>query len=230
MKSFTLVVALFFVGSASSQDDFQSWTTIGLEGGIIKRLDWSFELNARVGGAGLETFFPQAGLEYKVTKWFKPSIEYRYIAEKDEYTNYSGVHRINFNAGFKERVSRFDLGLRLRYQYAFDRVKATENFNPDFDQAIRTKASVDYDIDNSIFTPTFSAEFFYNPQFGPSGPGFSKMRLAIGTDLELSGPHKVSVKYQLDKKFNDYEEGMRHVVGLSYSYKISGKKKKKKKD
>ncbi|MFT5778908.1 MAG: putative porin [Crocinitomicaceae bacterium] len=228
MKSLVFLIALLFAGSAYSQHEFQSWTNVGLEGGIIKKLDWSFELNARVGGSGLETFFPQAGLSYKVTKWFKPSIEYRYIFEKDEYENYSAVHRINFNAGFKERVKRFDLGLRLRYQYAFDRIAASENFNPDFDQAIRAKVTIEYDIDNSILAPFFNAEFFYNPQFGPKGPGFSKMRYAIGTSLELDGPHDVSIKYQLDKRINDYSANVRHVVAVSYTYEISGKKKEKK--
>ncbi len=220
MKLFIVIGILLSGTSVYAQHELQTWLKTGVEGQIVEKFDWSFELNSRFGEQGLETFFPQAGLEYKVKKWFRPSIEYRYILDKDKYGNYGSGHRINFNALIKERVSRFDLGFRLRYQYAFSRLGDSQNYDSDFDQAIRTKLSVLYDIDNSMFSPLISGEFFYDPKFGPSGPRFTKFRLAIGTSLELDGPHKISVKYQLDKKLNNFSANMRHVIGVSYMYKL----------
>lgn len=220
MKLLVIIGILFLGTSVYAQDDFQTWVKTGVEGGIVKKLDWSFELNSRFGGTGLETFFPQAGIEYKVKKWFRPSIEYRYILDKDKYGNYGSGHRINFNAAFKERVDRFSLGVRIRYQYAFSRLSGAQDYNSDFDQAIRTKFSAVYDIDNSMFSPLISGEFFYDPKFGPKGPSFTKFRFAVGTSLELDGPHKISVKYQLDKKLNNFSAGVRHVIGVSYMYKL----------
>ena len=220
MKMFIVVGILFLGSGAFAQHEFQTWLKTGVEGGIVKKLDWSFELNSRFGSSGLETFFPQAGIEYKVKRWFRPSIEYRYILDKDRYGNYGAGHRINFNASFKKRVERLDLGLRLRYQYAFSRLGDAQEYDSDFDQAIRTKLSASYDFDNCMFSPLLSGELFYDPSYGPKGPGFKKIRLAIGTSLELKGPHKVSIKYQLDKKLNDFGANLRHVLGLSYSYKL----------
>ena len=220
MKHLVFLIFAFLGVSAYSQHDFQVWLKTGAEGGVVKKLDWSFELNSRFGAEGLETFFPQAGLEYKVTKWFRPSVEYRYIFDKDDYGNYDLGHRINLNAGFKELVARFDLGLRLRYQYAFSRLGSTVEYDADFDQAVRAKLSSLYDIDNSVFSPLFNVELFYNPAFGPKGPGFTKVRVAVGTSLELDGPHKFSFKYQLDKKLYAFSADLRHVVGFSYTYKL----------
>lgn len=218
MKHLALIAFLFVGVSAYAQHETQVWTEVGVSGKVVKRLGWSVDINSRFGAAGLETFFPQVGFKYKVKKWFRPSIDYRFILDKDRYGNMLSGHRINFNANFEKPIERFELGARLRYQYAFNRFVNSGDFDPDLDQAWRLKGSVKYDIDNSIFTPLFSAELFYNPQYGPDR-GLSKMRIAVGTSLELDGPHKVSAKYQLDKRF-EFGSNLRHVISLSYGYKL----------
>ena len=218
MKYLVFLAFTFIGASAYSQHEFQVWTEVGASGKISKPVGWAVDLNSRFGAAGLETFFPQVGFEFKVKKWFKPSVDYRYILDKDQYGNMLGGHRINLNANFETDVDRFDLSARLRYQYAFNRLGGSTDFDPDLDQAYRLKGAVKYDIDNSIFTPLFNVELFYNPQFGPD-QGFSKIRLALGTALELDGPHKFSVKYQLDKRF-EFGRNLRHVMSVSYGYKF----------
>lgn len=202
-----------------SQHDYMLWTEVGVEGKVIKRLKWAAEFNTRFDLSGVATYFPQVGLEYKITKWLRGSVQYRFIVDKNKYGNYKSSNRLNANLSFKENKKRFSYGLRLRYQYAFDRV-STSSYDADFDQAIRMKPSFEYDLKNSIFTPVISGEFFYNPSYGPKSPGFSKMRIAVGSKLELDGPHGVSFKYQLDKKFYDFSADLRHVLALSYIYKL----------
>ncbi len=219
MKHLAFLAFIFTGLSASSQHEFQVWAELGTSGKVVKRLDWSLDLNSRFGNSGLETFFPQVGLEYKVKKWFRPSIDYRYILDKDKYGNLLGAHRINFNANFEKSFKRWSSDARVRYQYAFNRLASSESFDADLDQSLRFKASVKYDINNSIFTPLFNAELFYDPQFGPNGPSFSKIRMQLGSQFELKGPHKVSVKYQLDKSF-EYGKDLRHVMSVSYAYKL----------
>lgn len=219
MRAALLVSFLFCTAVSFSQHDYMLWSKLGVKGKVIKRLSWTAEINGRFNNAGLKTFFPQAGLEYKVTKWCRPSVEYRFIIDKNRYGNYKSSNRINFNLNLKESVKRFAFGVRLRYQYAFDRI-SNENYDADFDQAIRIKPVFEYDINNSIFTPVVSAEFFYNPAFGPEGRRFNKMRVNIGSKLELKGPHGVSFKYQLDKRFYDFSADLRHVLAIGYSYRL----------
>lgn len=216
------LVALIFIGLNSltfAQDEFEVWTELGAGGEIVNDLDWQVDLNTRFGNQGINTFFPQVGLEYKVDKLFRPSIEYRYILDQDEYGNFIGANRLNFNISMKDNVKRFTLSARFRYQYGFNALRSGDDFNPDFDRAFRGKFGAEYDINNSIFTPEASIEFFYNPLYGPSTPSFSKMRISIGTELELDGPHKVSFKYQLDDRF-EFLAPSRHVISVSYGYKF----------
>lgn len=218
------IITLFLgitIGSFAQNSEVMVWTEVGLSGDLMKKTDWSFELNTRFDDEGVATFFPQAGIEYKVKKWFKPSVEYRFLVDKNKYGNYKSSHRLNVNMNFKASpVKRLSVGTRLRYQYGFDQFGGPTTYNDDFDQAFRIKPSASYDINNSIFTPAISAEWFYNPELGENGRQFTKVRIGIGSKLELDGPHSVSFKYQLDKRFNNYKAGLRHVASFSYEYKL----------
>ena len=218
MKGLVILSFIILGFSARAQHEFQVWTELSASGKVVKDLDWSFDLNTRFGNYGINTFYPQLGFEYKVKKWFRPSIDYRFVMDKDKYGNYSSGNRLNFNANFKERFGRFDMSARLRYQYAFSSLSGSVNPDVDFDQAFRLKIGGSYDIDNSILAPSFSTEMFFDPQFGPSR-GFSKLRSAIGLDFEMDGPHKFSVKYQLDIPA-DFSKIKKHVIALSYGYKF----------
>ena len=220
MRGLTIVLLLFLTSSCFSQNnDYMLWLRAGAKGEVIKNLSWNGELNGRIGSYGLETFFPQAGLEYKVKKWFRPSIEYRFLIDRNKYGNYKASSRINFNANFKKSLNDFDFGLRLRYQYAFNSL-STQSYNSDFDKAFRLKGQIGYKIDGTVFTPGISGEMFYDPQYGPTTPGFTKLRMAIGTKINLKGPNSLSVKYQFDKKFRNYSDGLRHVLSVAYAYKF----------
>lgn len=215
------VFIAFFVCSTFTfaQHEFMLWTELGVKGKLTNKLSWATEINTRFNNTGVQTFFPQAKLKYKVTKWFEPSVDYRLVTDKNKYGNYKLSHRVNVNAEFGEKFKRLSVELRLRYQYAFNRLSAT-SYDADFDQAIRLKPEFEYDIKNSIFSPVLGMELFYNPEYGPNGPQMNKMRFIIGTKLELNGPHSVSVKYRMDKWFRNHGRDLRHVVSISYAYKF----------
>lgn len=221
MRLLILTISFFSCFTLFSQnDEFQVWTEVGLKGDLIKRMDWMVDLNTRFGRFGVEKILPEVGVDYKVKKWFKPSITYRSIIAKNQIGNYKLGHRINLNANFKKGVKRFEFAARIRYQFAFAKGASPVEYDADFDQAIRIKPSIEYDINNSIFTPKVSADFYYDPVYGPNGQRFTKIRLAAGASLELKGPHSFSFKYQVDKKLHDYGEGLLHVLALSYGYKF----------
>ncbi len=223
ISSFLLFILPFSLFSQTNEG--KVWTEIGVNGKIIKDLDWATELTTRFGVNGLETVFPSISIKYKVKKWFKPSVEYRYIVDRENFDTYSNSHRLNFNADFKRSFDRLTIKSRIRYQYSFDRLVDSELYSPEFDQAIRLKIGGTYDINNSFLSPVISGELFYNPMYGPNGQQLTKFRLFAGVDIEMGGPHEISVGYIFDNRINLSRPLTKHILSLGYSYKIGGSKK-----
>jgi hypothetical protein len=196
----------------------------GVKGKFSKRLEYTFDISNRIGNLGIETFFPQGTLKFKVSDWFRPSIDYRLIYRKEPNANYSGSNRLNFNLQFSKSFDRLNLGLRMRYQYSFNQL--TSNYQPEFDKAFRMKPSISYDLNNSYLTPTASIEFFYNPTNGPLGKRFTKSRIFLGIEFEFKGPHGFELGYILDQSMNLPEPSTRQILNLSYTYKFEPAKKK----
>ncbi|MES2798444.1 MAG: DUF2490 domain-containing protein [Bacteroidota bacterium] len=221
-----LIFVPFF--ALSQENEGKVWCEAGVSGKLTNDLTWGVDLSTRFGNYGLETFFPQASLKYKVTKWFRPSIDYRLIGDRKYFdVPYSFSHRINFNAEFKHVIDRFTLKARIRYQFAFNRV--TQNYDAEFDQAVRLKMEGLYDIDKFFLSPVIAAEVFFDPNYGEFGQRFNKYRVFIGVDSDFKGPHSFSVGYLYDSKINVPNIKRRHVLSLSYGYEIPFDSKKENK-
>ena len=225
MKKILFVLTLLaFSPSAFSQYSIgMVWADLGVKGQFTKDLEWGLSFTSRVGSATNQTFFPQVTLKYKVTKWFKPSVDYRGIYKLDQYGNYLFSNRLNFNTEFKYAKKRLDLRARLRYQYSFNTLNSTSGYDAEFDQAVRLKTQVQYDLNNSFLSPILSFELFYNPAFGPSGRQLSKYRGFAGVALEIDGPHDISVGYMIDHQMNTSNPLTKHILSVSYTYNISSK-------
>jgi hypothetical protein len=119
------------------------------------------------------------------------------------------------------------LGFRIRYQNDFNGIRSTENYSPEFDQAIRLKPMLKYDIKKSKFSPYSSIEWFYNPSNGILGDRFTKVRASIGSEINLPGPHSLNVSYLYGKNINGSKFKAQNIISIYYCYLLGEKKKKK---
>jgi hypothetical protein len=103
------------------------------------------------------------------------------------------------------------------------------NYDVEFDQAWRFKGQISYDIKGLFLSPVTSIEYFYNPEFGPTGKRFVRYRFYAGLNIELDAPHDISVGYLLDQQFNIASPRSRHILSLGYTYVLGKDKKSKKK-
>lgn len=198
------------------------WNEIGVKGKFNSKIGWGLELNTRFGSLrGIETFFPQASIKFKVTKWFRPSIDYRYILEKDEFTNYQPANRFMLNANFEKKINkRWYTELRLRYQYEFARWSNDSGYEQSTKQIVRLKPQIIYDVKRSIFNPYLNAELFY--YLKPNDPRFSKLRIGVGTDFEISDPLAISIGYIYDRELDNRKglPSIGHILTTSLKYKF----------
>lgn len=204
----------------------QVWLETGVKYNLNKKIGASMDLTQRYGYSGLETIFPQVSFRYKLKKWVRPSIDYRLVYSKSNSEEYNASHRVNGNLQFSHTLQRFDVGLRIRYQYSFNRLNA--NYDAEFDQAWRIKPSVQYNIKGVPLTPEFSAEFFYNPENSADGNQFNRIRYYGGTDITLPKNQTLGLGFFMDQWINGLPK-KRIMYSLSYSIGLASSKKTDKK-
>ena len=227
MKKTILFFGLLFIilNGTAQQSSFQIWAETGFKGKITKKIDFNLDVTNRFERYKLVTFFPQVSLKYKLADWIKPSIEYRWIANREDNGNFLANHRINGNIQFSHSLKRLNFGLRVRYQYSFK--GATSNYEPEFDKAIRIKPSISFDIKKSVFSPLVSCEFFYNPDQAYLGNRLNRIRSFIGVDINLKGPNDLQIGCFYDQKVNLPGLVSKYVFNIAYAFNISTKYKKK---
>ena len=204
----------------------QVWVETGVKYNLTKKLGASLDLTQRYGYDGLGTLFPQVSFRYKVSSWFRPSMDYRVILSKSLDGTYSTSQRINGNLQFSYTKKRLEAGLRIRYQYSFERIGAA--YDSEFDQAWRIKPSVQYNIKGVPLTPEFSAEFFYNPENSAEGNQFNRIRYYGGTDVTLPKNQTLGLGFFMDQWINGLPK-KRVMYSLSYSIGLATSKKTDKK-
>lgn len=226
MKSIAFLFVLFLKFNViySQSTVFQVWNELGISGKLNKDFSFGVDLTTRYGSDGLSAIFPQLSFKYKLNKYVRLSIDYRLIGKKELNGNFLTSQRINGNLQFSYALNRHSFGFRTRYQYSFNKISGP--YESEFDQAFRFKPSYSYDLNNSIFTPNFSCEFFYNPQTGENGRQFTRVRYYVGVEMELEGPHNLELGYYYDQKIQLANPVNRSILNLSYSYTIGQMKKK----
>ena len=226
MRSIVLSLLLFpFVGLSQNSTVFQVWNEVGVGYKLDKKQSLAFDLTTRHGAGGLLTFFPQISYKYKINKYIRPSIDYRYIGSRTDEGNFTYRHRINTNLQFNYQIERLELGLRMRYQFTTNRL--ADNFEPEFGEAFRLKPSIVYDVKKSVLLPQASMEFFTGPMDGQQGYHLNRIRWSVGLGFDWDGPHTLELAYLYDQRIMSPGALNRAILNFSYGYNITSKKAKK---
>jgi hypothetical protein len=226
MRSLVLSLLLFpFVGLSQNSTVFQVWNEVGVGYKLDKKQSLAFDLTTRHGAGGLQTFFPQISYKYKINKFIRPSIDYRYVGGSTQEGNFTYRHRINTNLQFNYEIERLELGLRMRYQFTTNRL--ADNFEQEFGEAFRIKPSIVYNIKKSVLLPQASMEFFSGPMDGQQGYHLNRIRWSVGLGFDWDGPHSLELAYLYDQRINSPGSLNRAILNFSYGYSITSKKAKK---
>lgn len=226
MRSLVFSLLLLpFLGMSQNSTVFQVWNEVGAAYKIDKKQSLAFDLTTRHGAGGVQTFFPQISYKYKINKYIRPSVDYRYVGSSTQEGNFTYRHRINANLQFNYDIQRIQLGLRGRYQFTTNRL--ADNYEPEFGEAFRIKPSIAYDIKKSVLSPQASLEFFTGPMDAQQGYHLNRIRWSIGLGFDLDGPHNFELGYLYDQRIMSPGALNRAILNFSYSYNIGSKKPKK---
>lgn len=223
-----LLILLVLPSLVWSQNNtvFQLWNEVGLAYKLDKKQSLAFDLQTRHDANGLKTFFPQFSYRYKINKHIRPSLDYRFVSDRNKSGNFELKHRLNSNLQLSYNFDHLELDFRFRYQYA--RTRFVEDTEPEFGAALRYKTSIAYAIKKHDLKPKVSMELFTSPMEGQIGYHLNRIRWNFGLSYDLKGPHSVEVAYLYDRRINSPGALNRAVLNFTYGFSFGAQKSVKK--
>jgi hypothetical protein len=215
-----LFILLLFPALSWGQNNtvFQLWNEVGVSYKMDKKQSLGLDFSSRSDANGIQTFFPQFSYRFKMNKHLRPSLDYRFVSDRNREGNFELRHRLNANLQFSYDIDQLELDFRLRYQYA--RTRFVDDIEPEFGAALRYKTSFAYDIKNSDLQPKVSMEFFTGPMEGQIGYHLNRIRWNFGLSYELKGGHSMQIAYLYDQRINSPGSLNRAILNFSYGYSI----------
>ena len=213
---YTIALMLFLLYLPATGNAQELWAGGTLE--LDMKKGFSLEMTSQVriadGLARYNGYYGEAGMAYKINKYFKVKACYR-------YTNKAGHHDSEIRpTNNRERISgdlNFDIGKKVGFKYRF-RYQYTRERNTHKEyNYLRNKLSLKYGL-HKMAEPYIEAELFYRLD---DANELRAYRYTIGLDSKISGNLNVKNFYRVEKEINTGLPQKYYIVGIMFSYKLS---------
>ena len=125
--------------------EYGTWTGVKASYEATKRLDFSMEVETRIGGEfnRYNQAFLQAGGAYRINDYLKAAVDYRFAHRNQGFPDFDFRSRVNTDLMFRIKPEKTRYDLRLRYTAAR---RNTDERGTGFAEALRAKAGVERKI------------------------------------------------------------------------------------
>jgi hypothetical protein len=224
--------------------DFETWSSFSIRSEFLEdklELKVSQDLRLNENSTAMGLLLTEVGASYEVIKNLKLGGAYRYIYEKDEKTG-ANQWRAQADIGYSNKLNRFNLSYRLRYQYR-NYFKNSAGEGDYATSKLRLACKVDYNIKNWKLDPYFKAEVFHASttedavQYLPEVEtgtvelsGLEKVRMTFGTSFKPFKKAKIGLYYRIERGFNTFPTYLGtstfnpetiYILGVNFSYKLN---------
>jgi hypothetical protein len=217
---FSVVFSLLYSSAAIGQTkDAGLWTSLTFEAGLVKKLSVAvsqeFRFNENVTELG--TWISEAGLEYKLNKFIKASVNYRFTRKRQLNNLYTPRHRLFIDVKAEKKFKPFIVQFRTRFQEEYaDIGRAPDGGFAGFYS--RNKLSFKLDLDRK-WEPYISIELF-SPLRHIQPFLFDDSRYSAGFEYSLSKHHKLDLYYMIQREMNVSDPVTDFIGGIGYQFKL----------
>ncbi|NOQ26745.1 MAG: DUF2490 domain-containing protein [Bacteroidales bacterium] len=197
--------------------DLEQWTSIGITKKINKHwkisLDQEFRFKKDI--SQFDTYFSDLGLGYKFNKHFSLGANYRFYQNKNSEGVFKTQHRLSSDIKYKQKINRFTLAYRLRFQNKDEDFFTSTSSNKLYN--LRNKFSVDYNIKKFKFDPFFDVELYRQIE-DINTTELSKLRWTIGLEYSLKKYGDLELFYRIENELNQSYNKDTYILGLGYKF------------
>ena len=218
----TILIFTVFYNKTNAQEtkvvgDLEQWTSVGISKKLGKNwklsLDQEFRFTNDI--SQFDIYFTDFGVDYKLNKHFSLGANYRFYQNKNSDGIFQTQHRWSTDAEYKQKIDRFTLAYRLRFQNKDEDFFTSESSNNLYN--LRNKFSLDYNIKNFKFDPFFEAEL-YRQIYDATTTELSKLRWTLGLEYSLKKFGDLEMFYRIDNELNQSYNKNTYIFGLGYKF------------
>jgi len=222
-KPVSLILFIFLLicipALQAQQKDFQFWPSANIDLALTKNLKIRLEEEVRLkeNCTQMERQINDAGLSYKLNKYFRAALYYRIEANWKTPDNYRWRQGLYADMALKHTTGRFELGYRLRFQSS--RIEFNNDENNLLSNFVnRHKFTVAYNIRNKPLLPFFEEELFLN-SINHQLEMVSN-RTWIGISYTPGKTHELSLKYGIDHERLVAEPMTSYIIAFNYTLNL----------
>lgn len=199
------------------QSDFQFWPQVQFGYNLSGKFKLSLEEEVRLreNAGQLKKELTDLGLTYKVSKFFRLSLNYRIELTSRNPGDYSWRNGIYADITLRKGFNRFQADYRIRFQSPkVEAVSEVASLNQWLKN--RHKISLEYDIKGIPLTPEIEAELFI-PFEKQQALMIDEYRLWAKLSYALNKKNEIGIKYGIQQEVNVKDPLRAYILGISYS-------------
>lgn len=221
---FLFLLFILSINVSAQYKDALIWTSVEAETTVLKNWNLRGEIAYRINNnfQSTDKVYAEAGIQYKINKYFRVSGEYRFIEKNipEDYF-YAERHRLQakIKSGFKFSEIRFNWTGKYQLKFYDD---AEHNWgNTKLTTHIRNKFQFKYKAKGKNLYPYLYYEFFI-PLNALSiyQYSFDTHRMAGGLEYEINKKNSLKLYFLFEKEKNDSGDINNYIYGIGYSFKI----------
>ncbi|MDD5571339.1 MAG: DUF2490 domain-containing protein [Bacteroidales bacterium] len=215
-----LLFPAFISGKSTAQsNDAQLWTSLTVEKKLSQTISVNFSEELRLCNniSEIDQFFSDAGIDYKISKPWHISANYRFTNKMQINNTFSKRHRYYFDLSYRNKINNLSFNIRTRFQSQYADVSSSETGKiPEYYS--RNKLTLKLDL-NKKYTPYISAEMFFQLN-NPEGNNIDNMRYTAGIEYEFNKKSSLDIFYMIQQEYNVTNPETDFVIGVGYGFKL----------
>lgn len=226
MRLKTAIIFLLFsavAGNLFTQpvQDFGVWASVGYGRDISDKFDISISQEVRMEENALLVgrTFSQFGLDYKIKRWIRLGLNYRFSLNRRQDGTYGHRHRIMTDLVLRTYQRRFTITYRARLQSEIRTLNYPREFGftPVWD--FRNTLKVNYRL-NRFIEPYVNLDlrFLLKDPGEPRFSGVDRTRIVVGADMLLAEGRVLGLFF-LSNQYWNIDDGRRiYVIGIEFNF------------
>lgn len=218
-KKTLIIFIIAITSSVLSQGQFNDaglWTSINIEKKISSNFSFSIteelRMNENITEAG--TIYTDAGITYKVNKFIRLGGNYRFIEKRKIEDYYSKRHRYYFDLTLRNKIFKYTIQLRSRFQSQYADIFSNEKGKIAEDY-FRNKLSVKYEYNKKI--SAFASYEIYTPLRSYDKVFMDNYRINAGLEYSFNKFHSIDLSYLFQKELNVNNPETDYIICIGYN-------------